>query len=402
MKILISAYACEPGVGSEPEVGMKAAIGAARAGHEVWLVTRENNRQKVEDHLATLAFRHRIHLDTFDLSPISLRWKKKLGELGMHLYYDRWQRRLADRAVRLAEEVDFDVVHHVTFATYWTRAGVSLVDRPFVWGPIGGGVEAPIRLVPLLGVKGTIRDVIRFVVRRCAELAPHLRATIRKADITLAQNPETAARLRGARSVRVVPNATSAVPDAHPGGGPRTTDVLFVGRLIPYKAGVLAIRAMAAVRHPHSRLIVIGDGPDRARMRTEAQRLGIDGRVDFLGRIPRSEVFDLAATAGVILHTALHDDSPLSIAEALALGTPLVCLDRGGPPVVCRHFESAPHAIVSVRGGPSAVAARLAREVERHLAQSPPIPTDLIRPDIPFEQQLLGAYADAIGSSAVT
>ena len=44
MKILLSAYACEPNKGSEPEVGWKWAINLVKAGHEVYVVTRLNNK----------------------------------------------------------------------------------------------------------------------------------------------------------------------------------------------------------------------------------------------------------------------------------------------------------------------------------------------------------------------
>ena len=47
MKILVSAYACEPGKGSEPGAGWLWARAAARR-HEVWVLTRANNREAIE------------------------------------------------------------------------------------------------------------------------------------------------------------------------------------------------------------------------------------------------------------------------------------------------------------------------------------------------------------------
>ena len=49
MKLLISAYACEPGLGSEPGAGWNCVRQAARF-HEVWVLTRENNREPIENH----------------------------------------------------------------------------------------------------------------------------------------------------------------------------------------------------------------------------------------------------------------------------------------------------------------------------------------------------------------
>jgi hypothetical protein len=47
-----------------------------------------------------------------------------------HWYYDRWQRKAAVRAAELDRRIDFDIVHHVTLAANWTRAGVTVVDKP--------------------------------------------------------------------------------------------------------------------------------------------------------------------------------------------------------------------------------------------------------------------------------
>ena len=51
LKILLSAYACEPNKGSEPEVGWKWATTLPRLGHEVYVVTRSNNKENIQNYL---------------------------------------------------------------------------------------------------------------------------------------------------------------------------------------------------------------------------------------------------------------------------------------------------------------------------------------------------------------
>ena len=51
MKILLSAYACEPNKGSEPEVGWKWATSLSDLGHEVYVITRSNNKNSIEQEI---------------------------------------------------------------------------------------------------------------------------------------------------------------------------------------------------------------------------------------------------------------------------------------------------------------------------------------------------------------
>src|ERR671910_1184312 len=170
MRILLSAYACEPGRGSEQEVGLQVMLAAAQR-HDVWVLTRENSMDLLEEFLADHPLRDRIHLEGIDLhGPI--RRLKRGGLPGLHVYYDAWQRLAGARAAELDRRIGFDVVHHATFATYWTRAGVSRLGKPFVWGPVGGGVTTPASLTPELGAAGLREEALRETVRRLAVLRP--------------------------------------------------------------------------------------------------------------------------------------------------------------------------------------------------------------------------------------
>ena len=61
----------------------------------------------------------------------------------MQIHYYLWQIQAYFKAFRLHQEIEFDVVHHVTFVKYSTPSFLSLLPVPFVWGPVGGGESAP-------------------------------------------------------------------------------------------------------------------------------------------------------------------------------------------------------------------------------------------------------------------
>ena len=144
VKVLISAYACEPGKGSEPGAGWNWSLAAARD-NEVWVLTRANNRAAIETELAqrpqpSLTFVY------VDLPSWARRWKR--GQRGVRLYYSLWQVAAFREAKRLHAEIHFDLVHHVTFANAWLPALVGFVDAPFVLGPVDAGMSVPITVLP--------------------------------------------------------------------------------------------------------------------------------------------------------------------------------------------------------------------------------------------------------------
>ena len=393
MKVLLSAYACEPGMGSEQEVGLRV-LAAAAGRHDVWVLTRENSIPLLTDFLAGQSYAGRVHLHGIDPTG-SVRRVKRAGQPGLHAYYEAWQRMAAATAERLDREVDFDVVHHATFATFWTRAGVSGLGKPLVWGPVGGAVLPPAPLLAELGVAGLLEEGVREAVRRVASLRPGIRATARSAAVCLAQNAGTARRL-GRPDVTVLPNAlTVQLPQLGP-AEPRGTDVAFVGRLVPWKGGPLAVRALRHLRHRESVLRVFGDGPDRDRIVRAAERWGLRDRVDLVGAVPRDELLRRLRRCGALLHPALHEEAGLSVAEAMGLGVPVVGLDHGGPAELVKWWPTDRSRLVPV-GGPDATARRLAAAVDAFLDEAPEPPAEPVPPVASFESLLLDAYDQAVG-----
>ena len=385
MRILISAYACEPGKGSEPEVGLQTVLAAAKE-HEVWVITRENNVSALR---AALSNRKDIHVIGLEVAGVVLRAKKRGGLLTLHLYHELWQRRLAELAVRLDRQHDFDLVHHVTFAAYWSRAGVASVSKPLVWGPVGGGVVPPARLVPAMGLRGAVGDVMRVLIRPLIARLSGAHATAGKASVILTQNPETAHRIGQLSKTRVLPNGLVGGVFVENELPAKDRTIVAAGRLIGWKGMALAISAM---RHLSSeeQLDIFGEGPDRRRLERLTRRWGLQDRVHFRGRVPRDEVLAAMAGARAFLHPALHEDSGMTVAEALSLGTPVVCLDRGGPPVLVQQWPDVPSRVVPP-SSPSATARRLAealREVSGHRTEPDLSPVE------GFAHDLLATYAN--------
>ena len=339
MKVLVSAYACEPDKGSEPGVGWSWALEISRW-HEVWVITRANNRGPIEKALAVRPLPN-IHWVYFDLPRWAAFWKK--GGRGVHAYYYLWQLGAYFVARKLHREVGFDLVHHVTFANYWLPAFLALLPVPFVWGPVGGGESAPRSFWHCFSLRGKVFELLRDLARSLGQLDPFVRLTAQRARVGLATTEETALRLRelGCRKVIVLSQVRlpSEVRARLEGFAVRQSEpfrLVSIGNLLHLKGFELGLRAFARFQRwtPAAEYWIIGDGPERKGIAKLAERLGVAERVTLWGAIPRQQVLGKLAECDVLLHPSLHDSGGWVCVEAMAAGRPVVCLDLGGPAVL--------------------------------------------------------------------
>lgn len=122
--------------------------------------------------------------------------------------------------------------------------------------------------------------------------------------------------------------------------GAEDRDVVFVcvASLTPKKNHVLLLTAFAALQESvaDARLVLVGDGDQRAALEAEIERLGIAGQVRLLGN--RDDVADVLSAADVFVLSSDKEGVPLSAMEAMAAGKPVVATRVGGTSEVVRDF----------------------------------------------------------------
>jgi glycosyltransferase involved in cell wall biosynthesis len=107
--------------------------------------------------------------------------------------------------------------------------------------------------------------------------------------------------------------------------------VLSVGRIESVKRVDLLVKAMAAVDKP-IRLVVAGDGTQRAHVERAAHEAGVAGRVDFLGTVEDDRLLELYRGALAVLYPPFDEDFGYVTLEAFLARKPVVtATDSGGP-----------------------------------------------------------------------
>ncbi len=112
--------------------------------------------------------------------------------------------------------------------------------------------------------------------------------------------------------------------------------LLTVGNLCEHKGQRLAVQALALVRqtHPQAQLYVVGDGPDREALASEAAVLGLADAVHLVGAVPNTLLSGWYSAADVLLLASSREGWPNVLLEAMACGTPVVATRVGGVPEI--------------------------------------------------------------------
>ncbi len=344
MKILLSAYACEPNKGSEPAVGWQWAIETSRLGHNVWVLTRENNRANIEEEIKKLPLIKKLNFIYYDLPRWAQKWKK--GKCGIYFYYLIWQLKAYLLAKKVHETEKFDRVHHVTFANVRQPSFMGNLGIPFDFGPVGGGERAPWRLRLGYGLRGFFTDALRDLANYLIRIDPILRQTLKKAERIYTTSEQTLSLLPIKYQKKAVvklaigfnPNETSSFLQQHCEYqvGMNRFRILYVGRLLYWKGMHLGIPAFARLleNFPYAQMTIVGNGPDEIRCRTIAKKLGVFDQINWVPWLNQKKLSLLYANHDAFLFPSLHDSGGMVLLEAMASGLPIICLDLGGPGVV--------------------------------------------------------------------
>ncbi len=335
-RLLLMAYACSPVRGSESAVGWNRAVQAAKR-FDTWVICEEHEFEPdIRRYL-------KEHGDIPGLNFVFVPMHRRLWSLGqMHgtLWYmmlNRWHRRAYAVARRLHEEIGFDLAHQLTFCGYREPGYLWKLDVPFVWGPVGGTQNYPWRFITRAGLGGAARETGRNILNLCQlRFGRRIKLAARKAAAVVAAT--SAVQHDFTRFLGITPSIISDV------GITRIMDIarplrsaqeplriLWSGVMQLRKALPLLIDALARMPDdtPYC-LRVLGEGKYLDAWRRLARRRGIDQRIEWLGWQPHEQALKQYAWADVFAFTSLRDTTGTVIAEALAAGLPVVCLDHQG------------------------------------------------------------------------
>jgi glycosyltransferase involved in cell wall biosynthesis len=346
MKILVSAYACDPYRGSEPGVGWDAVCRIARR-HEVCVLTDDHNRagweraakeQIIPDHVNVRFLRRE--------KPCSQ--NRFVAHLQSWLSYRAFTRLVLKAAQEWHAEIGFDLCHQVTIAAWRMPSPLWRLPIPFVWGPIGGAGWMPPAFRSMLSPKSRAFETLRDWNTWMMERSKTFRDCIRNTAVVIAANEETEQFLKPHRQGNCMLNLhVSSISESkiHQFARPMKSNVsgplrLFAGGNIEGRKGVsLALRALADVAKQgiDFHYTVAGGGPEIQTLRKLSNELGIEDRVDFHPGYSGDNYSEALQNTDVYFLPSFRETMGMTLVEAILAGCYPVVADTSAQGEIVRR-----------------------------------------------------------------
>lgn len=351
MRVLLSAYECQPNIGSEFAWGWSWAMELAAMGHEIWVITLSDNQAKIEEELRRKP-NLRLHFIYCKMTSW-LPWAYKVTNLmrspiaaqmvaqGAKTW---WQWEAYQNAKILTKEVEFDLVHHVTNSMIRRPSFMGCLGIPFIFGPLSGGVKAPWSLRKSYPSIGWLSDLLRDLANAWIRFDPLMHLSFASALKIYCDSTET---------LRLIPKvyqsksmilfsvhnwemSQDSTIIQRESTETESFRVLYVGRFLYWKGIHLGLKAFAQLHQkiPYARLTLIGAGRQQDWLRGVAAQLNIEEAIDWIPWMEQKRLSSAYLQHDVLLFPSLHDTCPRVILESLHHSLPIVCLDLGGPGVM--------------------------------------------------------------------
>jgi glycosyltransferase involved in cell wall biosynthesis len=370
MKLLLSAYACDPLHGSEEGNGFNWLWQAATLGHDVWCLTTPRGQANITQVLAersanpVAARIHPVYITVPKLVNYLYRW-----QMGVYLHYIVWQYNAWRVARQLDKQVNFGVVHHVTYNSLQMASWLWRLKKPLLLGPLGGGMKAPESLrqyLPDWFKTETLRNIISSLL---TTFDPNVRQSMRHASLVLTANNDTAALARQLGAPKVALAMSVALPESfypaayepRPPLAKRAFRIMWLARIYPRKGLHLVLAALGQVdKRINFHLNIMGDGPVGHLVPSWIAEAGLQDRVTWHGSVPYEATRAAYLDHDLFMLCSLRDTYANQYMESMALGLPILTLDHHG---AADFIPAAAGIKVPVKSAEATTAA-LARAVE--------------------------------------
>ena len=337
MKILINAYACSPGMGSEPGMAWNWVSNLAKF-CELYIITEGEFREKIEAVVPTLEQGKNMH---FYYNPVTEEIRKMCwnqGDWRFYKYYREWQWKTYLMAKEICASEHIDVLHQLNMIGFREPGYLWKLSKengvPFVWGPVDAKDKFPVAYLDGASIKTKLFMRLKnFLTGIQLRYSGRVLKAAHQASVVFSASSNSQHSFK--KYMRIdspLLNETGCYVQEHPvtdKSQKETFDVLWVGKMDFRKQLALALQTLAAIGDNKFRLHIVGGG-DSAFYQQMAEGLGIADRCEWHGAVSHDEVQKLMQASDVFFFTSVAEGTPHVVLEAIGNNLPVVCFDTCG------------------------------------------------------------------------
>jgi glycosyltransferase involved in cell wall biosynthesis len=370
---VLTAFACDPNLPSEPTIGWDylttwLKIASDNPGMHVLAVMNRWSKLRTDERLLQLGLgSDRLSVVAIDLPRWASFLKNPRLTRGEYLLWAHLTRKYLRK---LQPHLDIVIARHVTFASELLPTPIDVLHRRAftVWGPVGSSGQARAYLFQprqrgwraqylLQRARDFASNVLSVqnsrLLHKTLVSSEILATAMRSRQRAAVEFPNTRLDDDLLETIRQETNASSREPS------PGAIRLLCVGNLIPLKRIELAISALASPELAGATLRIVGKplmGKENYLLAVAAT-YGVTDRVEFTGQVPRRDVVRAMLQADVLVHLSAREGASGAVGEATAVSLPVVCFEGTGAAGVLKYAGGVGVAIdANEYGKPGAVA----------------------------------------------
>lgn len=340
LKILINAYACSPGMGSEPGMAWNWVSNLAKF-CELYIITEGEFREKIEEVVPTLEHGNNMH---FYYNPVSEAIRKMCwnqGDWRFYKYYREWQWKTYLMAKDICSKEKIDVLHQLNMIGFrepgylWKLSKENGVS--FVWGPIGGLKQFPTAYLQGAGLKMKLFNRLKNILNIWQlKHDKRVNEAFRTAKLLVSSIPDSyhaIKKYKGKESI-IIPETGCFLSEGIPTDrfDEKEFHIMWVGKFDFRKQLPLALRAVAISDNPNIVLDIYGSGSDEniASVKNLIDSLGITDKVVWHGNQPNDVVMNAMRKSQLFFFTSVSEDTSTVVLEAVSNRLPVLCFNACG------------------------------------------------------------------------
>lgn len=341
MNVIVNAYACRPGAGSEGGMTWRWIEGLAKYKVHLYVITEGEWREEIDTAVNTSPYQEYLH---FYYNPVPDRVRKMCwnqGDYRFYYYYKKWQKKTLIIAESIIAERQIDIIHHLSMIGFREPGYLWMIKEiPYIWGPIGGMSIAPLQYLSGVGINIRAKYWLKNNVSKLQlHYSPRVKKALRRADVIIGANQNSyriIKELYPNKKVYLI-NETGCSDELLNKKTEKSTDcfdILWVGRFIPTKMLGLSLEIVSKLKDFHGiKFHIVGNGVSDVinnKYRKQAEKLGISTICKWHGWMDHKEVQNLMRSSDVLLFPSVVEGTPHVVLEAIANQLPVVCFDICG------------------------------------------------------------------------